>query len=94
MENEEDTGIKGILCRLEKERNLTFGLGPREKEINGSVSWRSGEHHQEHAGEFLFWNVFIYGCFCLSCGGFPVLAKFLDGLIIHAPECFQQFVKL
>ncbi|XP_039139532.1 protein PTST homolog 2, chloroplastic isoform X1 [Dioscorea cayenensis subsp. rotundata] len=49
MENEEDTGIKGILCRLEKERNLTFGLGPREKEINGSVSWRSGEHHQEHA---------------------------------------------
>ncbi|KAM0952129.1 putative AMP-activated kinase, glycogen-binding protein [Dioscorea sansibarensis] len=49
MENEADAGIEGILSRLEKERNLAFGLGPRENETNGSVPWGSGEHHQGHA---------------------------------------------
>ncbi|KAJ0982828.1 hypothetical protein J5N97_011083 [Dioscorea zingiberensis] len=49
METGEEAGIEGILSRLEKERSLAFGLGPAEKEVNGSVLWRSGEHDQGDA---------------------------------------------
>ncbi|OVA09083.1 hypothetical protein BVC80_9097g174 [Macleaya cordata] len=34
---EEDAGIEGILSRLEKERSLSYGFGPRQKKSTGPV---------------------------------------------------------
>ena len=43
-----EAGIEGILNRLEKERNLTFGLGEGENEAgrgrnNGNEDWHSNK---------------------------------------------------
>lgn len=42
MEVENDTGIAGILNRLEKERILSYGFGSKENESTGNV-WKNGD---------------------------------------------------
>ncbi|KAF8390281.1 hypothetical protein HHK36_024806 [Tetracentron sinense] len=47
MEGGDDAGIEGILSRLEKERNLSFGFGLREKESSSSV-WKNDNGDDWH----------------------------------------------
>lgn len=42
LEAEDETGIEGILSRLEKQRNITFGIGLRENGDSTGLSGNAG----------------------------------------------------
>lgn len=60
----QESGIEGILNRLEKERNRTLGLGFREKDIisSGNNEDKDNSHHRsttDSVSKFYFFKMLL-----------------------------------
>lgn len=56
---EHETGIEGILSRLEKERNLTFGFGVGENEERRVSNNENDEWHSGFSTDAVSWFIML-----------------------------------
>lgn len=54
---ENKTGIEGILSRLEKERNLTFGFGMRDNEERRESNHENKDWHSRFSTDTVSWFI-------------------------------------